>query len=136
MEKIFNESNQRLIKVFLEEEAKQYGPKTIKDFLKLYEEYGREIPYEKFELNGYGIYWVNRVFESIMKELEEKANQGADKFIFSSHGNTGCLVSQLVLDGTGRYFNWKKGVVTISLCTCGNLNCWGEVVLPENYKEK
>lgn len=135
-EKVFSDSSMRLIRVFLEEEAKEYPYRNCQDFDELYKEYDKKIPYELLTLNDEGKLWVSSLLQIILTTIRETVTEGADKYSFVSHGNAGGVVSELILDGSGRFYNWKKGTVVISLCTCGILSHWGGVILPQNYNEK
>jgi hypothetical protein len=124
---VFNKSTERLIQVFLEEEAKSYPHRYCEDFDFLYKKYGREIPFHLLQLNTNGMEWVYKLFNIIIDEIKKQENVGFNKYIFNSLGNTGCVVSSLQVDGIGEFFNWQNKNCFITLCTCGNLNHWGYI---------
>lgn len=127
VQKVFSKSNERLIRVFLEEEAKQYPFRYCENFEELYKIHGNKIPYEMYQLNKAGKDWVGQVFRKIINGIEKLPARGANKYIIQSLGNTGCVINELSLDGSGEYFNWKNGDCFITLCTCGRINHWGFV---------
>lgn len=123
--KVFSASTERLIKIFIEEEAKEYPFRFVKNFNDLFEQYKHDISYELITLNDEGNAWVESLYSIIINEIKEKVKDGANRYYFQSLGNAGSLNRQLMVDGNNEYYNWKNPNVYITFCTCGNLSHWG-----------
>lgn len=74
--------------------------------------------------------WVDNLLSKINAGLSSEHGK-ANYLSIKSLSNVGLLNRQLVLtpDPWG-----PKGMVVVTLCTCGNLECWGTISFPNGKK--
>jgi hypothetical protein len=118
LEEIFLGSKLRLLKTFLEEEAKSYSKNLSEKCLK-------NKTFDELSLDG--LKWVDNISEKFIEEFKKKCPNGCDRMTFYSLGNSGCMDHSIQIYAKRPSWNWNKPSIEIYLCTCGNINCWGNI---------
>ena len=68
--------------------------------------------------------WINFRIDTIQKELKKCKYNFA---VFRSLSNLGICLRSLQLEPQSAYWDWKKGNVFITLCSCGRDEHWGTI---------
>ena len=124
---IFGGVKLRLLQIFIEEEAKCY-PKNLK---KLPGWVDREP-----KLSGLGDVWVEKLKLKLAKKIQEKAPDGFNWCRVYSLGNAGGVEHIISIYGKKKWYNFQKPDIRVVFCTCGNLDCWGQVDIVKEKGER